>query len=447
MDGQSPSFDAPAPEINEIDELIHSWHAIPATERSERFKSLPRAEAEELFLNLGAADQAELYLEVPPTERRSWVRMLAPDDVADLVQELGDEYRADILTLLDSSTRNEVAALLAYAEDEAGGLMSPRFARVRPDMTVEEAIQYLRAQTQSKVETIYYAYVLDSKQQLLGVVSLRELFAAAGKRKVSEIMATDLVTVPETMDQEEVSRLFSDWGFLAVPVVTESGVMKGIVTADDIVDVVQEEATEDFQRFGGAAAIDTPYFNASLGHLVSKRAPWLSVLFLASLLTATAMASYEDEIEKAVVLAVFIPLIISSGGNSGSQASTLIVRAMALGEVRPRDWWRVFLREAASGLILGLIVGLLGLARVVLWPGREDAYGADYLALGFTVAISLGSIVLWGTLAGSMLPFLLRVMRLDPAVASAPFVATLVDVTGLIIYFTVATFFLGSTLG
>ncbi len=427
-------------------ELYDAWPLLSPADRLEGFKLLSRAEAEELFLSLNAMDQVALLLELPQGERRLWMRLLAPDDAADVIQAAPQAERPELLMLLDETARVEVTALLAYAEDAAGGLMSPYYARVRPDMRVDEAISYLRRQAQEKVETIYYAYVLDAQQHLLGVVSFRELFAASGDKKVEEIMQRQVIAVSEQMDQEEVGRLFAQYDLIALPVVDTQGRMKGIVTVDDIVDVVQEEATEDIQKIGGMEALDAPYLQIDFGRMVKKRAGWLSALFLGEMLTATAMSYYEHEIARAVVLALFIPLIISSGGNSGSQASTLVVRAMALGEVRLRDWWRVMRRELAAGLVLGTILGAIGLLRILLWPTRAQVYGEHYLLVGLTVACSLIGVVLFGTLAGSMLPFVLRRLGFDPASASTPFVATLVDVTGLIIYFTVASLFLSGVL-
>ena len=419
-------------------EVQEAWPALSPDERLQHFDQLPHADAEEFFLSLNAFDQAALLLALPSRERRLWMRLLAPDDAADLIQEVPPDTREALLALLDEPTRIEVMALLAYAEDEAGGLMSPRYARVRPDMRVDEAISYLRRQAREQLETIYYAYVLDAQQRLLGVVSFRELFGASGEKHVREVMRTDVVTISEQLDQEAVSLLFAQHHLMALPVVDASGQMKGIVTVDDIVDVVQEEATEDIQKIGGMEALDGPYLHISFAHMVRKRAGWLSALFLGEMLTATAMGYYEREIARAVVLALFIPLIISSGGNSGSQASTLVVRAMALGEVRLRDWWRVIRREIAAGLALGAVLGGIGLLRILLWPARASVYGEHYVLVALTVACSLVGVVLFGTLAGSMLPFILRRLGFDPASASAPFVATLVDVTGLVIYFTVA---------
>lgn len=435
-----------APEALTADELQDVWPILSRDERAEGFQLLPADDADDFFLSLSTRDQAELLMELRPGARRRWVRLLPPDDAADLVQELEPEERAAIVELLDPVTRREVSALLAYEEDEAGGLMSPRFARLRPEQTVDEAIAYLRRQARRRLETIYYMYVLDAEQRLRGVVSFRELFASPGEALISEVMETDLITVPEHMDQESVSLLLADNDLLAVPVVDAQWRLKGIVTVDDIVDVVQEEATEDIQKAGAVEALDAPYFDVGVPAMIRKRGVWLVVLFLSEMLTATAMAHYQDEVARAVVLATFIPLMISSGGNTGSQASTLVIRAMALGEVRMRDWWRVIRREFATGLALGLILAAIGFVRIVVWESVGHMYGPHWPQVALTVAASLVFIVLWGTIAGSMLPLFLRRIGLDPANSSAPFVATLVDVTGLIIYFTIARIVLGGIL-
>lgn len=426
--------------------LTDSWSSLTLEERREKFKNLPRTEAEDLFLSLKTHDQAELIAEASHLEKRSWVRLLAPDDVADLIQEMGSEHKEDLLSLLDPQTKREVIALLAYAEDAAGGLMSTRFVRLRPDMSVDEAISYLRIQAKTHVESIYYAYVLESDQKLLGVISFREIFSAAPGTKIADIMHTDILRLPPEMDQEQIGRIFSQHDLMALPVVDEHGIMKGIVTFDDIAHAIQEEATEDIHKLGGVESLDAPYMKISMFEMIKKRAGWLLVLFLGEMFTATAMGYFQTEIERAVVLALFIPLIISSGGNSGSQASTLIIRAMALGEVRLRDWWRVLGRELLAGLALGVCLGLVGLCRILIWPTREALYGPHYVLVALTVMLSLIGIVLWGTISGSMLPFLLKKVGFDPASASAPAVATLVDVTGLIIYFTVASIVLHGVL-
>lgn len=428
------------------EDLLEAWNLLVPDDRLESFQALPRPEAEDLFLSLSARDQAELIRVLPPPERRSWIRLLAPDDAADLVQELPHEEREELVSLLDDTTRKEVNGLLAYAEDDAGGLMNPRYVRVRPDMSVDEAITYLRRQASERAGAMHYAYVQDPEQKLRGVVSFRQLLSARPEQRVEELMQTDLVTVPEAMDQEDLSRLFATYRLMAFPVVDPQGRMKGIVTLDDIVDVVREEATEDIQKIGGTAALDAPYLRIGIVDMIKKRAGWLAALFIGESLTATAMGYFEAEIARAVVLALFVPLVISSGGNSGGQATTLIIRAMALGEVRLRDWWRVMQREVFSGLGLGCILAVIGLVRILVWQALFHTYGEHHLLVALTVAISLIGVVLWGTIVGSMLPFVLRRLGFDPASASAPFVATLVDVTGLIIYFTTARIVLMGTL-
>ncbi|MGH7552421.1 MAG: magnesium transporter [Longimicrobiales bacterium] len=417
-------------------------------DRIEGFRMLGADEAEEFFFDLGPEDQADLLLALPPAERRLWLRMLAPDDAADVIQAADEEQRAPLLALLDEQTRKEVSALLAYAEDEAGGLMSSRYARVRPDMSVDEAISYLRRQALSSIEpeTIYYVYVLDAQQRLSGVVSFRELFSAPGDRPIREVMNSNVVTVPDEMDQEAVARVFAESDLLALPVIDENGVLKGIVTVDDIVDVVEEEATEDIQKYGGMAALDEPYLRIDFKSLLKKRVVWLAVLFVGQMLTVSALSAFQDQMVVVTALGLFVPLIISSGGNSGSQASTLVIRAMAVGEVRIRDWWRVARRELAAGLALGAVLGTLGMVRVMLGPQTGLVYdrGLAISMLGAVVALSVVTVVCFGTLVGSMLPFVLRSTGLDPASASAPLVATLMDVSGITIYFTIAAILLAS---
>lgn len=435
-----------APDKLTIEQLRDIWPVLTTEERFEGFRVLNRTDSEDLFETLSSDDQYDLLAALPDGERRSWIRLLAPDDAADLIQAAEKEHRDRFMTLLDDPTRKEVVALLAYAEDDAGGLMNPRYARLRPDMSVDEAINYLRRQASGRMETLYYIYVLDSHQKLLGVVSMRTLFKAPPEKHVQDIMETGLVTAAEELDQEEMSLLFAEHDLVAIPVVDADGRMKGIVTVDDIVDVVQEEATEDMQKYGAMAVLDEPYLDLSVWQMLKKRVGWLAVLFLGELLTASAMRYFEEDIARAVVLALFIPLIISSGGNSGSQASTLVIRAMALGEIRLRDWWRVMRREIPSGLALGAFLGVLGFLRIVGWQLAFDLYGEHYMRIALTVGLSLAGVVLWGSLAGSMLPFLLRRLGFDPASASAPFVATLVDVSGIAIYFGAASLILTGTL-
>jgi len=435
-----------------LDDLRDAWSLLDPEERIEAFQSLKTGEAEEFFLGLSSNDQAQILAGLPQLQRQLWARSLAPDDLADLVQATPEDQRGALVTLLDEPTRRELVALLAYAEDEAGGLMNTRYGRLRPEMSVDEAITYLRKQTPERVESIYYAYVLDQQSHLLGVVSFRQLIMAKGSAKVSEVMTTDLLTVPDEMDQEAVSRLFAQHSFLSLPVLDAQGRMKGVVTADDIVDVVREEATEDIQMIGGTTALEAPYLEVRFVDMIKARAVWLVVLFIGSMLTISAIRSFEGELARASVLTAFIAMIISSGGNCGSQASTLVIRAMALGELKMRDWWRVFLREASAGLVLGGILALLGLLRVVVWHHSfaDDQgapyYGDHYLLIGLTVAGAVVGVALWGTLVGALLPFALKRLGFDPASASAPLVATLSDVTGILIFFTVASTVLSGTL-
>jgi magnesium transporter len=430
------------------DELRDAWPFLDLEERSDGLRLLPREDAEDFFIGLTAHDQSHLLLHWPAGQRRQWMRLLEPDDAADVIQVAAEDARPGLLGLLDAPTRKEVQALLAYEEDEAGGLMNTRYSRLRPQMTVDEAISYLRRQAQAAGlgrtdSTSYYFYVLDPDQHLLGVVSYKDLFAARPNAKVAEIMETDVVRVGEATPQEVLTRIFAEHDLSAIPVIDDDGRMKGIVTVDDIVDVVQEEATEDIQKFGGMAALELPYLQVRRRDMIKKRVVWLIVLLMGQMLTATVIGQFEHQIASAAVLSVFMPLVISSGGNSGSQASTLVIRAMALGELRLADWWRVVRREIATGAMLGLILGVVGTVRVVLFPGSS---GGHDLLLAITVGSSLIFVVLFGTMVGSMLPFLLRRIGADPASASAPFVATLSDVTGLLIYFTMANLILSGTL-
>jgi magnesium transporter len=427
-------------------ELYDAWPVLSLDERVEGLEFLQRDQADDFFLQLSARDRAHLVLALPPSERRLWMRLLAPDDAADVVQEAPAEDREGLLTLLDDAMRREVKGLLDYAEDEAGGLMNTRYSRLRGDMSVGEAISYLRRDARHREKSVYYVYVVDAEERLLGVVSFRDLIVAPPDKLVKEVMQTEVISARDDLDQEALSKLFMRHHLLMMPIVDAEGRIKGVVSVDDIVHVVQEEATEDFQKIGGVETLEGPYLQVPLLRMIRKRAGWLAALFLGEMLTATAMGQFEAEIARAVVLALFVPLIISSGGNSGSQATTLVIRAMALGEVRIRDWWRVIRRELVTGLGLGLILASIGLVRILLWQLLFSAYGDHYFLVAMTVALSLTGVVLWGSLMGSILPFILRGLGFDPASASAPFVATLVDVTGLVIYFTVAAMVLRGTL-
>jgi len=443
-DSAEPQHD---PAALPVDDLRDAWRLLDAAERLDGFRLLGREDAQDFFVGLHTTDQLQLIELSSPAERRNWTRMLAPDDAADLLQALPEEQRAPLLGIYDEATRREVTSLLAYREDVAGGLMNPRFARVRPEMTADESILYLRRQANEGLELYTYAYVLDREQRLLGVVSFRDLFRAKAQAPMREVMKTDVVRVHDEMDQEAVGRTFAEHDLVALPVVDASGRMKGVVTVDDIVDVVQEEATEDIHKIGGSVALDAPYLEVGLLGMLRKRLGWLLVLFLAQMLTVVAMSYFQARIDQLSLLSLFVPLILSSGGNSGSQASTLVIRAMSLGEVRPSDWKRVFLNELATGLTMGLVLGVIGFTRVLsIWPGNEQQFASFSWHLAGAILVSVVGVVLWGTLIGSMLPIVLRRLGLDPASASAPLVATLSDVTGIVVYFSAVSWFLSRAL-
>jgi magnesium transporter len=373
---------------------------------------------------------------------------MSADQQTDLFREMPEDDRDRFLPLLDEGTRKTVSLLLSYPPKTAGGIMTTEFVSIPLTWTVEQAMRNLREVGRAK-ETIYAIYCVEpASGQLAHVVSLRELVMADPGARVGDVGDSRVpLTVKPGTSREEVARLISKYNLLAIPVVDANGRVLGIVTVDDVIDAIVREQTEDVQKFGGLEALDQPYMDVGFWAMIRKRAGWLCALFIGEMLTATAMGYFEGEISRAVVLALFIPLIISSGGNSGSQATSLIIRAMALRELRLADWWRVALRELPSGLTLGSILGVIGVARILTWQamGWYD-YGPHHTLVALTVGCALLGVVTFGSLTGSMLPFLLRRAKFDPASASAPFVATLVDVTGLVIYFTVALVILRGTL-
>jgi len=402
----------------------------------------------ELFDDPMMRRRGAILEQLEPERAAAILSGLSADERTDVVQRMGHHPRHLIVPKLSPELRRELEGLLQYPPHTAGGIMTTEFVRLDPTMTVGAALKHIRSVAREK-ESIYACYVMDPKTGgLLGAVSLRDLVMTELDRQVTEIMRPKPITANALEDQEEVARKISKYNLLAVPVIEKDGSVVGFVTVDDVIDVLIEEGTEDILRMGAVepGALDRPYMQTSLPVMVRKRASWLVILFLGEMLTATAMGFFEKEIARAVVLALFVPLIISSGGNSGSQASTLVIRALALGEVTLRDWWRVMRREIFSGLGLGLILGTIGFLRITVWSAFSNLYGPHWPLVALTVGVALVGIVLWGTLAGSMLPFVLRRFRFDPATSSAPFVATLVDVTGLIIYFSVAVVILRGTL-
>ena len=418
---------------------------LPEDEQVIIFRILPHVLAADVFeyLDVDVDAQQKLLRGMAHEQVVSILNEMSPDDRTALLEELPSAAARQLIRLLTPEERRVAQALLGYPEGSVGRLMTPDLVAVDASWTVREVLDYVREHGQDS-ETINVIYVVDDRGKLVDDIRIREFLIKPLETKVSDLMDENFIALNVTDSQEEAVNVFRKYDRTALPVVDSNGVLVGLVTIDDMLDVAEEEATEDIQKFGGMEALDEPYMRIPLWHMVRKRAGWLVILFLGEMLTATAMANYQDEIAKAVVLALFLPLIISSGGNSGSQASTLIIRAMALGEVTLRDWWRVASRELQTGLSLGLILGVIGGVRVAVWSilgekyFHRELYGPRWPLVAMTVGAALVGVVLWGSLAGSMLPFVLRRLGADPATSSAPFVATLVDVTGLVIYFSIA---------
>jgi magnesium transporter len=408
-------------------------------------RTLKEPLASQAFEYLDLATQERLLASLDEEESARLLEGMAPDDRTALLEELPTERAERLLALLSPEQRSVAWSLLQYDRDSVGRLMTPDFVAVRREWTVERVLVHVRRHGKDS-ETLNVLYVVDDAHKLIDDVRIREILLASPHARVRDIMDDQFVALRVSDDKETAVDVFRTYDRTALPVVNAEGILVGIVTIDDVLDLAEEQATRELQRFGGLEALDVPYVATPLGEMVRKRATWLVILFLGEMLTATAMGFFEAEIAKAVVLALFVPLIISSGGNSGSQAATLIIRALALGEVHRRDWWMVLRREIASGLMLGGILGSIGFLRIALWSTFSTVYGPHWALIGLTVALSLVGVVLWGTLSGSMLPFALDRLGLDPATSSAPFVATLVDVTGLVIYFSVAWFILSGTL-
>ena len=409
------------------------------------FRLLPRDLATDVFSHLEPDRQQSLIASLGTERVAALINELDHDDRTALLEELPAEVAQRLIALLTPAERSVTQAILGYPEESVGRLMTPDYVRVRAEWSIARALEHIRKYGRD-AETVNVIYVIDEGGRLIDDLKIRQFLFASPEQTVESLMDRKFVTLSATDDREEAVRQMQHYDLIALPVIDSRGILVGIVTADDVADVAEEEATEDIQKMGGMEALDAPYLEIRMRAMMRKRGGWLSVLFVSEMLTATALAYFEREIEKAVVLALFIPLIISSGGNSGSQACSLIIRAMALGEVGLRQWWRVLRRELASGLMLGALLGSIALMRIMLWPTRKTLYGEHYVLVAMTVATSVIGVVTFGTIAGSMLPFILRRLGFDPAAASAPFVATLVDVTGLIIYFTVAATILHGTL-
>ncbi|CAN5403420.1 magnesium transporter [soil metagenome] len=429
--------------ISDVAELIYEFPDYEA----QIIANMAIHRASSVFKILDITEQRRIVKELPPFKTAELLNELPADDRTDFLEELPKEVIRDLIKLLDPEERKITLSLLGYPEDSVGRLMTPDYVYVYEHYTVDEALALIRKVAKSS-ETVDVIYIINEKGELVDDLKLRDIIIATGDKKMEDLLDGRVVALNANDDQEHASQVFKMNNRVALPVTDDNNILLGIVTIDDMLWVANEEFSEDMQKMGGTEALEEPYLETPFFKLIKKRVGWLIVLFIGEMLTATAMSFFSDEIEKAVVLSIFVPLIISSGGNSGSQASTLIIQAMAVGEVALSDWWRVMRREVLSGFVLGGILGTIGLLRICLWHVLmeqgiiEDLYGPHWFLIGLTVGITLIGVVLWGTLSGSMLPIILKKLGADPATSSAPFVATLVDVTGLVIYFSVAYMFL-----
>ena len=418
---------------------------LPIEQLAVLFRGCSKELAAAVFSYLEQGTRYKLLKTLTQPQTATLLNELQPDDRTAFLNELPLDLAMQLIGLLTPEERQIAQDLLAYPEHSVGRMMTLDYVTVRPEWTVREALDYIRTHGYDR-ETLSMIYVTDDGGHLMDDIRVRRFLLSEPETRVSALMDGNYATLAPADDREKALQIFRKYDRVALPVTDQDNKIIGIVTADDMLDVASEEATEDIQKLGGSEALDEPYTTIALGKMVKKRAGWLVVLFLGEMLTATAMSYFEDEIAKAVVLALFVPLIISSGGNAGSQAATLVIRALALGEFRLRDWWRVMRRELAAGFMLGVILGVIGFLRIVIWAQFSNIYSDHYLLVASTVGASLVGIVLWGSLMGSMLPLGLKKLGFDPATSSAPFVATLVDVTGLIIYFSVAFLILRGTL-
>lgn len=417
---------------------------VPEQDRAVVFRLLPHAQAAEVFEYLDSDAQTALLKAMGTTDAARILNEMSPDDRTALLEELPGAAVAQMLQLLSPEEKQLAQGLLNYPEGSVGRLMTPDFLKVGPAWTIHQVLDHIRSHGRDS-ETLNVVYVTDDSGHLIDDVRIREFLLRPLDTIVDDIHDSSFVALHATDPQSEALELFKKYDRNTLPVVDSDGKLLGIVTVDDMLDVQEEEATEDIQKLGGTEALEEPYMDAPLFELVRKRAVWLVVLFLGQMLTATVMGAFEKEIEKVVLLALFVPLIISSGGNSGSQAATLIIRALALGEITVGDWWRVMRKEILSGLLLGGFLGLLGFLRILIGSNFSTDYGEHAVLIGATVGCSVLGVVLWGTISGAMLPLALRRLGVDPATSSAPFVATLVDVTGLLIYFSTALLILRGT--
>jgi magnesium transporter len=409
------------------------------------FRLLSNELAADVFEQLEIETQKDLLKAMAQSEVSAILNEMSPDDRTALLEELPSAAAKQLIRLLSAEERRIAQTLLGYPENSVGRLMTPDYIAIRPEWTIKETLKFIRENAEDK-ETLNIVYVIDEKGKLLDDLKLKDFILAEPKEKVADIMDGNFVALNVNDDQEDAVEIFKKYDRIALPVVDKFNALIGIVTVDDVLDVAEEEATEDIHKLAAVEAFEEPYPTIPLLEMVKKRAVWLTILFIAQILTAIVMGYFESEISKAIVLSIFIPLIISSGGNSGSQAATLVIRAMAVGEIALNDWWRIMRREILSGLLIGLILGMLGFLQVALLANLSAAIGVHWILIGITIALSIIGIVIWGTLSGSMLPFILKRLGADPATSSTPLVTTIVDIVGLIIYFSVAITILGGTL-
>ena len=428
-------------------ELVELIEAEQEREQLIVFRLLPLRLATQVFEYLDLEVQKHFLANLSQEKISDILNEMSPDDRTALLEFLPDDFVKELIQTLSEPERKVTLQLLGYPEYSVGRLMTPDYIAIRESWTVQQVLDYIRRHG-GQSETLSVLYVTDQRGVLIDDIRIREFLLSPPERPVSELMDRRYVKLNAMQDQEAAIDVFRKNDRVALPVVNDDGVLFGIVTIDDILDIREEEDTEDIQKLGGSAALDEPYLATSIWGMIKKRAGWLVILLLGEMLTTSAMHHFEEDLQKAAVLGLFIPLIISAGGNAGSQATSLIIRAMSLGEFTLSDWWLVMRREIISGVALGAILGVVGALRIVLWAKVVDPgyFGPYWQLIAVTVGFSLLGIVLWGVLSGAMLPMLLKRLGLDPATSSAPFVATLVDVTGLIIYFSVATLVLRGTL-
>ncbi|HPW88877.1 magnesium transporter [Kaistella chaponensis] len=423
-------------------DIAETLSELHADERLLAFLKVPKEYKAEVFSHLDPDFQEETIRSIASEDVAEILNAMTPDDRTALFEDFPDELIKSSINLLNPQERRIALKLLGYNSNSIARLMTPYYIQIRKEWTVKKCLQQIK-KVGKKMETMNHLYVVDERNKLIDDIALGSLLLAEEDTLISEITDNHFVAITTTTSKEDAVQYFEKYDRTAIPIVTESGVLVGIVTIDDILDQIEAQNTEDIQKFGGLDALDLPYIQTSWIEMIKKRATWLVILFFSEMLTASAMGYFEHEIEKAVVLALFVPLIISSGGNSGSQAATLIIRAMALQEITLKDWWYVMRKEIVSGICLGGILGAIGFIRIMIWQKTGlFNYGEYWVYVALSISFSLLFIVLWGTLSGSMIPFVLKRLKLDPATSSAPFVATLVDVTGLIIYFSIAGFFL-----